>query len=265
MRSLRDVQHAFARSVLSDDAAPLAALIDGGDVDRDARVRIYRNNNRAGLLAALRSTYPVIEQLGGNEWFAQSAHGYQRAFPPRCGDLQYAGERYPRFLRDELGSSRFDYFADVAALEWAYQEVLVAAESAPVDVAALRDFGAEDYPRLVFEPRDALRLVQSPYPIHAIWSAHQGGTGRTFDIDLNSGASRVLLIRRGDHVELRELARPSFALLARCVAGATLGRAADAVATAYPELDLPRALHELFALQAFRRIGLNDTADISTQ
>jgi len=265
MHSLRDVQRAFARSVLSDDAAPLAALIHGGDVGAEGRVRIYRNNNRAGLLSALRSTYPVIERLGGSDWFAQSAQRYQMAHPPRRGDLQYAGEHYPRFLRRELGGTRFDYFADVAALEWAYQEVLVAAESAPVDVAALRDISSDDYPRLVFEPRAALRLVQSPYPIHAIWRAHRRDGGDALDIDLDAGASRVLVVRRRDHVELRELAAPSFALLAQCAGGAMLGRAVDAVAAAHPDVDLSPVLHELFALQAFRCIRLGDPPEPSAQ
>jgi Putative DNA-binding domain len=265
MYSLRDVQRAFARSVLSDDAAPLAALIRGGEVGAEARVRIYRNNHRAGLLAALRATYPVIERLGGADWFAQSVRRYQTAYPPRRGDLQCAGEDYPRFLRSELCDGAFDYFADVAALEWAYQEVLIAAESAPIDAGALREWAAEDYPRLVLEPRAALRLVRSRYPIHAIWRAHQRGSDDAFAIDLNAGASRVLVIRRHDHVELRELAEPSWALLAQCVAGATLGAAVEAVTAAYPDHALERVLHELFVLQVFSGIRLGVVPDPSRQ
>jgi hypothetical protein len=255
MHSLREMQRAFARSVLSDDGAPLAGLIHRDGINPEERVRIYRNNNRLGLLAALRASYPVVARLGGDDWFAQSVRRYQRACPPHCGDLQWAGHRYPQFLSAELGDGEHDYFADVAALEWAHQEVLVAAETAAVDPAALRDCAVDDYGRLVFAPRAELRLVRSRYPIHAIWRAHQT-EARDFTVDLAAGASHVLVIRRRDHVELRELAPATHALLARLCEGRSLGEVVDHVASRYRNFDLSPALRELFALRTFAAIRL---------
>ncbi len=131
MPSLRDTQTAFCAAILSGAADSMLQLVRDDGITAEQRIQIYLNNNRVGSLATLQATYPVIERLGGADWFRQSSTQYQIQFPSRSGDLQYLGEKYPAFLRVYLADTDYAYFADVAALEWAYQEVLTAAERAP--------------------------------------------------------------------------------------------------------------------------------------
>jgi len=257
MPSLRDTQAAFSAAIRSGDAGTFAALILDGGISPERRVQIYRNNHRLAALATLQATYPVVARLGGTDWFAQSAHRYQQDCPSRCGDLQFLGESFPQFLRTDLAGTPYAYFADVAALEWAYQEVLTAAQSAIASLQALQAVDPQDYAQLMFRPRAALRTVESPFPIFAIWHANQPSAPAAEAIRLDSGASRVLLIRRVDHVELRELAIPSWLLLRQFQRGATLGAAADAVAGDAGEFDLELCLRELLGLGTIADIGLN--------
>src|SRR5262249_30063472 len=141
-------------------------------------------------------------------------------------------DRFAEFLAADLANTDYAYFADVARLEWAYQEVLTAAEQAPLDPAALGVVAADDYAQLILTPRPALRLVKSGYPILAIWQANQPTVAPDAPaVRLDAGASRVLVIRRTDHVELRELAEPCFLLLEQFLRQVPLGDAADAVAS----------------------------------
>jgi len=244
--SLREVQRAFASALLSGDAAPVNELVRDDGIAPAQRMQIYRNNHRAGVRAALAATYPVIARLGGDDWFAQSVAQYQRRFPSRCGDLQFAGDRYPQFLAADLADTDYAYFADVARLEWAYQEVLTASERAPLDPAALGAVADDDYAQIIFVPRPALRLIASRYPILAIWQANQPDADPArLAVRLDAGVSRVLVVRRADHVELRELAPASFVLLEQFLRGISLGLAADAVAA----VDLGTALQHLLALE----------------
>jgi Putative DNA-binding domain len=257
MLSLRDTQAAFCAAILADESPPMLPLVHAGGISAQQRLQIYRNNNRLGSLATLQATYPVIERLGGPEWFRQSTAQYQRHCPSRSGDLQYLGERYPDFLRAELAHTEYGYFSDVAALEWAYQMALTAAERAPVDLGRLREFAPCDYDRLLFVPRPAVRLVESPYPILKIWQANQSSTADVHpQIRLDDGASRVLLIRRSDHVELRDLPCGSYRLLRQFQLGATLGSAAAAVAAEIPEFALDVCLRELVGLEVMTDIEL---------
>ena len=258
MPSLREVQAAFCEAIRTEDATAIAAMVVADGIEPQHRIQVYRNNHRLAALGTLQATYPVIERLGGADWFRQSALRYQLAHPSRCGDLQYLGEDYAAFLRADLAGTTYAWFADVAALEWAYQQVLTAAESAPVDVSVLQSVSPEDYERLLFVPRPALALVESPYPIFAIWHANQGSSPAGEPVRLDAGASRVLLLRRHDHVELRELAPTTSLLLRQFLQHQPLGIAAEAVAGGVNEFDLQLCLRELLGLEAISAIVLGD-------
>jgi hypothetical protein len=121
MLSLHDTQIAFGAAIHGEDAGALGELIGDDGISPERRIQIYRNNYRLNTLTALQATYPVVERLGGAEWFAQSAAKYQDSRPSQSGDLQYFSAAYPGFLRQDLENTEFGYFADVAALEWAYE------------------------------------------------------------------------------------------------------------------------------------------------
>lgn len=258
MLSLRETQRAFSVAIWSEEAGAIGPLVLENGIPAEHRLQIYRNNHRLGALAAMQATFPVIERLSGTEWFAQSVRRYLSAFPSRCGDLQDLGERYERFLQAELADTAYAYFADVAALEWAYQCVLTAAERAPVDIEVLRTVAPDDYERLRFQPRPAVRLVSSRYPVLAIWRANQPSAGESAAaISLDAGESRVLLIRRRDHVELREIPAGTHALLGEFEHGATLSQATAAVAERVPGFDLHACLKDLTKLEVIAQIDID--------
>ena len=254
MLALRDAQTAIAAAIRSGDASSLAELILDDGIAPDRRIQIYRNNYRLGALAAMQATYPVVERLGGADWFAQSVAKFQQMHPSQSGDLQNLGAGYPQFLQGELANTDYLYFGDVAALEWCYQLVLTAHERGPVDIALLHAVAPQDYERLRFVPRPALRLVDSAFPIFAIWHANQPTAPTDAVIRLDTGGSRVLLIRRKDHVELRELARGPFELLRQFQFGVPLGAAAVAAAAQIEEFDLTTCLREILGLEAIADI-----------
>jgi hypothetical protein len=240
--SLRELQIAFLDGTLHGYPAQIASLIAASELAPEARIAIYANNAREGFLQALAATFPVIEQLAGEDWFRQTGREYMRRHPSRSGNLQYVGERFALFLDDLLRGTDYAYFADVARLEWAYQEVLVAADHPTFDLDALSSVPPDDYGSLVFRVHPAVRLVESRYPVLAIWRANQPGATAAQPISLDAGAARVLVARRDDHVELREIPAADFALLAAFTRGATLGQAFELAAQADETADLALAL-----------------------
>jgi hypothetical protein len=254
MRSLRDTQSAFSAAIRSGDGGSLASCVVAHGIAPERRIQIYRNNHQIVALATMQATYPVIERLGGSDWFRQSAAQYREEYPSRSGDLQHLGDRYPDFLRAALAGTAHAYFADVAALEWAYQLVLTAEERAPVDLAVLRAIAPQDYERLEFMPRPALRVVESEFPILAIWRANQPAAQSVPEIRLDANPSRVLLIRRNDHVELRELSLGSSLLLQQWLRGVPLGAAAAAAMPGSAVFDVQSCLSDLLGLETIAEI-----------
>lgn len=232
MPSLHELQRMFGAALASGESAALERHVVANGIDAVARIHIYRNNTREIHLAALRAAFPVLERLVGADYFRQLAFEYRERFPSTSGNLHFLGCELPLFLEHRFAGTEYRYLPDVAKLEWAYQEVLVAAEHAPLAVDRLQRVAPVDYPRLVFRLHPAARLVASPFPVLTIWSANQPDTGDTGTIDLRSGGERVLVLRTAGEVELRRLDDPEFMFLKLIADGATLAVAADAAVNA---------------------------------
>lgn len=241
MLSLHELQRAFAGALLCGETADIEPYVVANGLEPAARLRIYGNNARENFLATLRATYPVLERLVGADYFRQLVLDYMQRFPSPSGDLHHAGERLASYLERRFGAGEYAYFIDVARLEWAYQEVLVAAEHAPLDRARLQSIDAAEYPELRFELHPAVRLIESAYPVLTIWSANQPGAAAEEIIDLRQGGERVLVRRTAEAVELARLSQADCAFLAAIARGDTLGEAA-AAAVGAGEFDLGRAL-----------------------
>ena len=256
MSTLREIQEDFSRSIRTGVDVAIARRVLGAGIDSEGRLQIYRNNVRANCLVTMQATFPIVERLGGSEWFAQSVQRYQRVAPSVCGDLQFVGAAYPQFLHEVMGLTEFAYFADVARLEWAYQEVLTAASTSSFSPEALGSIDASDHERIVFVPHAALRLVESPYPLLRIWNSNQIGVDAGDPIHLNAGGDAVLLMRREDYVELRQLRHPLASLLRQFIAGVPLAVAAENAAADCEHFDLTHELSELLAMQVIAAVRI---------
>lgn len=234
MPSLRELQSAFGAVLRSGGDEPqtstvgIEAQVIANGIEPAARLRIYRNNSRETFLSTLRAAFPVLERLVGEDYFRQLACAYRELFPSPSGNLHHVGEHLPNFLARQYSATQYAYFSDVARLEWALQEVLIAADHAPLDVARLQAVAPGDYARLVFRLHPAARLVSSVFPVATIWSANQPGADPQETIDLGSGAEHVLLLRTPDDVELQRLDAAQFAFLSQIAGGATLADAIEA-------------------------------------
>lgn len=228
MPSLRELQEAFGAALRFGASAAIEPHVLANGIAPAARVRIYRNNTRAQFLSTLRAEFPVLERLVGEEYFRQLAFEYRERHPSPSGNLHHVGERLPDFLSRRFDDTEYAYFPDVARLEWAYQEVLVAAEHAPFEVDRLRQIAPEACPRMVFRLHPAARLVASMFPVLSIWSANQPDGDANRLIDLASGAERVLVRRTAHDVALERLDAAEFAFLASIARGATLSDAETA-------------------------------------
>lgn len=256
--TLAELQSRFAATLrAADDADPDARLVDAIRDDGIAvaqRLAVYRRNLRGNFLKVLALEFPVIERLGGADWFRQAGLAFLDAHPSQSGDLHHVGAPFAGFLARRLRGTPHEYFADVAALEWAWQECLVAADAErSLDVAALAGVDGERAAGLRFTPHPALRLVESRWPVFTIWMAQRevAGAADAPSLDLDAGGEAVLLRRSGAGAEARRIDAAYCAWLRALAAGAPLGAAWDAAAAVEPGFDVARALatavaHDLF-------------------
>jgi len=239
---LRELQRDFGTALLNGmDPALAGRLVDRG-LSGARRFEVYRNNVRLGFAAAMEVTFPVLRRLVGETYFSQLARNYQLAYPSGSGNLFYVGLSLPDYLERQYAGGKYDYFADVARLEWLCQEALWAADAAPLDISRLAEFSPArpQSLRLVLHP--SVRLMQSAYPVLRIWQENQPDSAADKAIDLHGGGERILLRRSDAGLELHRLSAGEFTLLNALFGGDSLERALEVALCVEPDLPFAQRL-----------------------
>lgn len=222
---LADMQRAFAAAVTAGDADAFVAHLAGEPGLALRRLAIYRRAIEASRCGALRAAHPVVARLVGDAFFDEAARRFAASSPPREADLNRYGAGLAAFLAAYAPAAALPWLADVARLEWAWHESLMAADAPPADFTALAGVAGEAQPALRFTLHPAVRLVRSAWPVLAIWEANQEGRDGTVTRD--EGADDVLVWRQGARVRMDLLRAPEAGFLEAIMAGVSLGEAAD--------------------------------------
>jgi hypothetical protein len=240
-RPFADWQKAFADALSSDDDADLVRRLAGDPALARRRLAIYRRAVAANAIAALRSAYPVIVRLVGEAFFDEAGRRYMATSPPRCADLNRYGDGFPAFLEGYLHAVTLPWLGDVARLEWAWHEALMAADADALDLAALARVPEAAASDIRFEIHPSVRVVRSLWPILAIWEANQPQRDGTAERD--EGHDIVLVWRGHAQVQATLLTDSTATFLERLRSGLTLGVASEVPG----EWDLPETLRSFAA------------------
>ena len=255
MPALRELQEQFVAALFDSADERAASHIVANGVTPVERLDIYRNNLREGFIKALAIAYPVVERLVGVDYFRQLALEFQKAHPSRAGNLHHAAAPFPAYLRERFAGTEFTYLADVAALERAHEEALIAAEAEAITADALRGIAPDRYEHLRFELHPACSLVQSAYPIVRIWRANQSDAPADDIIDIDSGGDTVLVLRTPECIEFHFLPAAEFAALDALARGEPLGLALERAQATDPDFDLGAALRRFITLKVFAGVS----------
>lgn len=245
MPGLRELQRVFRDALLADEATQLAPWLTQPDAGR--RLGIYRNTVFTNLRETLRTLYPVIERLVGADFFNYTAEHYIARYPSPAGDLNRFGAHLADFLNDFEPAAGLPYLPDTARLEWHAHEAYHSAVHAPLAAHRLARVPVEHYETLRFTLHPGARLFSSIYPVHRIWQVNQAGYEGDAQVNLDSGAVRLLIERRARRIEIQVLGAGEWALLQALRDRLSLTEAADAANAAEADFELAPVLSRLIA------------------
>jgi hypothetical protein len=248
--TLAHLQGRFAAALRETGPASDAAvrqladcIVDDG-LEPARRVQVYRNNARAMFEGALERTYPVLRRQVGDERFAVLAQEYRAEHPSRSGDLHWVGEKFASWAAPRLGAGGQAWLADLARLEWACEEAVVAARLPPLAPAELARVSPETLADVGLALQPGLRSITSPFPVWSAWRAGQAGCAGE-PVDLALGAQHVVVTCGETGLVLHSLPEDQFLFVAALAGGAPLGSAVELAAL---DLEaLPGMLGWLFA------------------
>jgi hypothetical protein len=230
MPALPELQAAFRAALLRDEARAGTGAVRADAPGAEARLAIYRHHVFTSLTAALASTYPVVARLVDPRFFRYAADRYIRQEPPAGPCLFEYGATFPDFLAGFPPARALAYLPDVARLEWALNVALHARDAAVVTPEALRALAP-----VTLHP--SVTLLDSPWPVDAIWRASQAGAPPA-PVALDAGGVRLQAWRSGDEVVFRPLAAEELAFREALARTRRLDAAAEAALAVEPAADL---------------------------
>lgn len=250
MTSLAEVQQALVAFVLDHDrpavrdhfASPLLAV--------EEILSVHRNNYRETLSEALAAIFPAIHTLIGGDCFEALVGAFVCAQPPISLVLSEYGADFPAFLAAQQILADIPYLADVARLEWAWNQAFHAPDAPALTPQALGHAleGGETIELLL---HSSARLVASPHPVLAIWRLARSDAPDPALPTATEGGDHLLVLRPALKVLVRALDAGAFALLTALQAGQPLEAALAAAIQASPEFSPEGSLGSLVALGAF--------------
>lgn len=253
MPRLRDLQSHFGAMALGGtEPEELAALVrDDRPIPAAQRLAIYRNNTRTGLVDPLASTFPVVKQLVGDDFFARLAGDFILAHPPTRPELLTYGQDFPAFIAGYAAAASVPYLADVARLEMAWNFAYNAADREPMPASALSRFAPEQLETLRLAPHPSLRFVASSFPVMAIWQAHQSEDGPDGPIDLQAGPDMLLVYRPRADTLIRKVGAGAFDFVMTLATGQSLATACTSALAGDPDFNISDELASLLAAELF--------------
>ena len=241
---LREMQRAFRAGVLGGDPAAAEAFVVADRISAADRVLVYRNNAQRSLVAVLASDFPVTQRVVGPDFFREMARQFIFAHPPTRPELLAYGSAFPDFIAGFPPARGLAYLADVARLEAAIKQSYFAADTDPLDPAALADVAPDAIGRLVLHPHPGIRIVASPHPILTIHRMNQPENRSVGRLDPAAPGETVLVSRSTDGVATAAIAAADAAFLLASAQGQPLADALARAAAADPRFDLQAFLTE---------------------
>lgn len=260
VENLEGLQENFSRDVFESDLSQpnilSQTISDKPDVGREKLVQIHRNNTLKSLTAVLRSTFPVIVQIVGDDFFNAMAHRFIVTHPPRSGCLTDYGDELAAFIQDFPPAASLPYLKDIADLEWAWHRAYHASDQKPLDPSELLDVDPEHNADLRLYLHRSASLISSPYAIDAIWQAHQEDGHLEDDIAIDSHATWLLVMRPHYKVEVHALTPTAFTFLEALKSLKTVGEAFEMSQKVDPAFDLQETFTQLLSISAFARFDV---------
>lgn len=243
MSALRETQTAFARGLFTGALPDNVAMPDRDEAQR--RYSVYRNNVMVSLINALRSRFPVVERLVGEEFFRACAQIYIAANPPRSRLLMRYGDSFAGFLETFEPARSLPYLPDIAQLEVARGEAYHAADAEPAGAELLAQAAQGDVEAMRLRLHPSLRLVSSPHPIVTIWTMNQPGA--TPVPIANYRGETALVARPRMSVTLEHVTPAHAAFIAHFASGGDLAGAVEAALSHDAQFDPGAHLAHIFA------------------
>jgi len=232
---LRELQMRFFRSIAATPGPDASARFDPdllqvlsarGGLGGAARLDVYAQMYWGRLHDVLHDDFPRLAAHMGRARFTGAVLDYLSANPSAHPSVRHVGDRFAEFIATRPDVQETPVLADLARLEWARVEVFDAPDVAPLGADALGTIPVDAWPHQRFAVIPAIRLLDSAWPVHAVWLA--GGAG-DLPRTATAGGTRIRVWRSGAMIQQATMDAAEDAMLRCAMRGEPFATMCEAV------------------------------------
>jgi len=246
-------QSQFQQAIFNADQPVPEGLSDGQGATAGKRFSVYRNNVAVSLTEALRTGFPVVRKLLGDQNFDGLSGIYLRRSPPASPLMMHYGSDFPEFLERFEPLQHIGYLPDVARLELAMRASYHAADTAPVELAYVQSIPPEELMLAQLEFAPSMQIIRSRWPLYDLWAFNMKDGPKPRDV-----AQNVIVLRPEFDPAPRQMPAGSATFIAALQSGEALGPAHITAMQAAPDYDLNATLSLLISGNAITKVRLKE-------
>lgn len=150
-------------------------LPTGGRLSPLERLDIYADMYFYRLRDCLQEDFAAVHAAIGAEGFHNLITDYLLAHPPAHFSLRQAGRHLPTFINTHPVAAPWPFLGQLAALEWAVLDAFDAPDAMPLEITALQDLPADEWPELRFDLTPSLQRLHVDWRVDEILQCVQNG------------------------------------------------------------------------------------------
>lgn len=178
MTDLAHVQDEFQEYLLRGTRAIVGRVVGSERVSVETRLEIYAGAYGSRLVDALKSNYPALAELLGEDDFQALGARYVRTHDSPYFSIRCYGEALAEFLAREADYADVPLLAELASWEWALSEVFDAPDAEPIGPEALAQIAPADWAQLRFTLHPSVRRLALRWNAPQLWKSLTEGGAR---------------------------------------------------------------------------------------
>jgi hypothetical protein len=175
---LARIQGEFQEYLLRGTRAIEERVAGSARVPVETRLGIYAGGYGSRLIDALKSSYPALAALLGEEDFQALGARYVRSHDSPYFSIRNYGDALEEFLGEHADYASVPLLAELARWEWMLCAVFDATDAEPLGAAALARVAPADWPELRFTFHPSVRRLALSWNAPQLWKALTEGAER---------------------------------------------------------------------------------------